>query len=140
MKKVTNLKSCGHRRRSTPLVPVKTTAEATHELRVSQDLRFLVRSQFDGFVLTIFPCKPPTVSPRRCFPTREPSDALPLKGLVSGGLEHKRHRRLGRPWPFEDFWSVVAVGYTLPRTNMEVENHLFVVDNGLPRAHSPLPC
>ena len=30
--------------------------------------------------------------------------------------------------------------FTLPGTNMEVENHLFVVENGLPRGHSPLPC
>ena len=29
---------------------------------------------------------------------------------------------------------------TLPGTNMEVENHLFVVKNGLPRGHAPLPC
>ena len=29
---------------------------------------------------------------------------------------------------------------TLQKTNMEVENHLFVVENGLPRGHSPLPC
>ena len=30
--------------------------------------------------------------------------------------------------------------YTLPGINMEVKNHLFVVENGLPRGHSPLPC
>ena len=29
---------------------------------------------------------------------------------------------------------------TLPRTNMEVENHLFVVESGLPMGYSPLPC
>ena len=29
---------------------------------------------------------------------------------------------------------------TLPGTNMEVENQLFVVENGLPTGHSPLPC
>ena len=30
--------------------------------------------------------------------------------------------------------------HTLPGNNMEVENHLFVVENGLPRGDSPLPC
>ena len=32
-----------------------------------------------------------------------------------------------------------GLNITLPETNMEVENHLFVVENGLPRGHSPLP-
>ena len=35
---------------------------------------------------------------------------------------------------------VRTVKATLPGTNMEVENHLFVVENGLQRGHSPLPC
>ena len=33
-----------------------------------------------------------------------------------------------------------AVLITLPGTNMEVENTLFVEENGLPRGHCPLPC
>ena len=31
-------------------------------------------------------------------------------------------------------------GDTLRHTNMEVENRLFVKENGLPKAHCPLPC
>ena len=32
------------------------------------------------------------------------------------------------------------LGTTLPGTNMAVESHRFVVENGLPRGQSPLPC
>ena len=41
---------------------------------------------------------------------------------------------------FYDIHIKYMLYYTLPGTNMEVENNLFVVENDLARGHVPLPC
>ena len=77
-------------------------------------------------------------------------------GLISlSSYEPKGLSRTNRDLYGSATWSSVRIGddsnwelsgpslgdlLTLPKTNMEVENHLFVVENGLPRGHSPLPC